>query len=458
MPPQATIRKRWPVRRLSLVAAALLLFPLLAGCWDRRELEELAFVLALGLDRAPQGIEVSAMLAIPNRMAGGGGGDADGGGGGGEENVVAVTSIAAPTIPEAMNLLNAYTSRAISLEHAKVLVVGRELAERQGLGEVLDFLDRNRAIRATMAVAISQGTAQQLLSRLHPRIERDPHRFLEFLPLLDRETGLIPHSARFNDLLAATENPGMDGTAYLIALRPQPGQQQQEGSTEEGARPGGESAGGDGSSGEGGNAGLPGPGQWVAGNLPRQGGANAEMVGAAILREARLVGVATGQETRAINLLRGELRRAALSVPDPLAPGQEVGLEIRPGRLPIVRAELDGERPHLTVIAPQEATVLGVQSRLDYARDEGRIARLAAATSALLEATAREVIRKAQTEWRADPFGFGLKVARLFPTYREWREYDWSRRFPGAEVEVRIPVQIRRPGTRLEPPRVLPTS
>lgn len=453
MPRPATTSRQPRTRRVWLAGLALVLTPLLTGCWDRRELEELAFVLALGLDRAPHGVQVSAMIAIPSKMAGGGG-NGDGGGSGGEEDVVTVSTVTAATIPEAANLLNSYLARTLSLEHAKVLVVGRDLAEHDGLAPFLDFLDRSRPIRATMAVVISQGPAVELLSRLHPQVERDPHRFLEFLPLQDRETGLIPHSARFNDLLAATENPGMDGIAYLIALRPQPGQHQQEGSTEEGARPGGEAGDGTGEGGD--TAGPERPEQWVAGNLPRRGGPNAEMVGAAILRDARMVGVATGQEMRVINLLRGDLRRAVLSVPDPLAPGQEVGLEIRPGRLPVVRAELGGQHPRLTVVAPQEATLLGVQSRVDYARDETRIARLAGATSALLEATARELIRKAQTEWRADPFGFGLKVARLFPTYPEWREYDWSRRFPEAEVEVRIPVQIRRPGTRLDPPRIAP--
>lgn len=455
MPRPATTRRQPGTRRAPLVALALVLTPLLTGCWDRRELEELAFVLALGLDRAPRGVQVSAMIAIPSKMAGGGGDGGGGGGGGiGEEDVVTVSTVTAATIPEAANLLNSYLARAVSLEQAKVLVVGRDLAEQEGLVPFLDFLDRSRPIRATMAVVVSQGPAVELLSRLHPQVERDPHRFLEFLPLQDRETALIPHSARFNDLLAATENPGMDGIAYLIALRPQPGQRQQEGSTEEGARPGGDAGEGTAASGEA--AGPPRPEQWVAGNLPRRGGPNAEMAGAAIFREARMVGVATGQEMRVINLLRGDLRRAVLSVPDPLAPGQEVALEIRPGRLPMVRAELGGPHPRLTVIAPQEATLLGVQSRIDYARDETRIARLAEATSALLEATAREVIRKAQTEWRADPFGFGLKVARLFPTYVDWREYDWRRRFPEAEVEVRIPVQIRRPGTRFDPPRIVP--
>lgn len=47
----------------------LLLLPmLLSGCWERKELNELAFVLGLGLDKAEDGYKVSMQVVIPSSI------------------------------------------------------------------------------------------------------------------------------------------------------------------------------------------------------------------------------------------------------------------------------------------------------------------------------------------------------------------------------------------------------
>ncbi|NLG79633.1 MAG: Ger(x)C family spore germination protein, partial [Firmicutes bacterium] len=45
-----------------------------SGCWDRTEVDDLAFIMAIGLDEAPNDqVYVTFHIAVPRAVAGGGG-------------------------------------------------------------------------------------------------------------------------------------------------------------------------------------------------------------------------------------------------------------------------------------------------------------------------------------------------------------------------------------------------
>ncbi|OMF23697.1 hypothetical protein BK132_25795, partial [Paenibacillus sp. FSL H8-0259] len=57
------------IRKVLTTCIPLLVLPmLLSGCWERKELNELAFVLALGLDKAESGYKVSMQVVIPSSI------------------------------------------------------------------------------------------------------------------------------------------------------------------------------------------------------------------------------------------------------------------------------------------------------------------------------------------------------------------------------------------------------
>lgn len=56
-------------RAVAACLPLLLLSLLLSGCWERKELNELAFVLALGLDKAEKGYNVTMQVVIPSSIS-----------------------------------------------------------------------------------------------------------------------------------------------------------------------------------------------------------------------------------------------------------------------------------------------------------------------------------------------------------------------------------------------------
>lgn len=60
--------KKRMMKVLSVCLPLLLLPVLLTGCWERKELNELAFVLGLGLDKVEDGYMVTMQVVIPSSI------------------------------------------------------------------------------------------------------------------------------------------------------------------------------------------------------------------------------------------------------------------------------------------------------------------------------------------------------------------------------------------------------
>lgn len=144
-----------------LVLLACLL--LTTGCWNRAELNDLRITVAGGIDRIGDKWEISYQTIIPSSMASGTGGST----GMGSQPAIYVFSMVSDTIFGARMKSNLETSRKLYVAHAKVIVVGREAAER-GLGELVDLFLRNSESRESVELLITDGRAKDLLKKMVP--------------------------------------------------------------------------------------------------------------------------------------------------------------------------------------------------------------------------------------------------------------------------------------------------
>ncbi|ASR47504.1 Ger(x)C family spore germination protein [Paenibacillus kribbensis] len=150
-------------KTISRLLLALLVPMLISGCWERQELNEMAFVLGMGLDKAESGYKVTLQVVIPSAIAS----QTAGGAGGGGVPVI-VSTFTVPTIYEAQRKYSLESARASYYGHIRILVIGEELA-RAGIGEVLDMLKRSREPRNDFyAMVAKDTTAEDVLKVLTP--------------------------------------------------------------------------------------------------------------------------------------------------------------------------------------------------------------------------------------------------------------------------------------------------
>ncbi|MFJ5788589.1 Ger(x)C family spore germination protein [Lysinibacillus sp. NPDC093197] len=151
--------------KMKMIFLLLILTLLLSGCWSKRELNELAIVVALGIDKIDDEYEVSIQVVdtseISSKQPSSG------------RSPVVTYHAKGKSVFEAIRRMTTLTPRRPYFSHLQMVVIGEKLAE-VGINEPLDFIARDHEFRNDFDVIISHGsTAKEVLNVLTP-IEKMP--------------------------------------------------------------------------------------------------------------------------------------------------------------------------------------------------------------------------------------------------------------------------------------------
>ncbi|WP_246431692.1 Ger(x)C family spore germination protein [Paenibacillus endophyticus] len=139
-----------------------LVFVILCGCWDRTEINDLAFVTATALDLSDDGnVLCSLQIAIPASIEGGSRS-------GGEANQFFIISAEGKDGNEIHRKLQKKSSRILFLSHRSVIFVSERLAE-QGIGDILDIFTHDPRNRLkTYIMVVKGGEGRNILKMNYP--------------------------------------------------------------------------------------------------------------------------------------------------------------------------------------------------------------------------------------------------------------------------------------------------
>jgi len=425
------------MKYLKHILIILIIFPVLftmTGCWDNTEIDDMAYVISLGLDSGTQNkIELSLLIAIPKKIKPGGGSWPfslhSGSQASGSESSQVVT-VDAPTIPAGLNLINTFVARRISLAHLKAVVFSEELA-RKGVGEYLDYFDRDREVRSTADIIISRTSADKFLRSLKPVLETNPSKYIELTAMANSYTAFIPYTkmGRFISasisydeqpiaVLGGVNNNALNVNApipYEEPFRPQPGSSD----TNEG--------------------------EYLPGNIPRKGDVERELMGSAVFDGDRMTGEFNAAETAVMLMIRGEFNRNFWSIEDPEKKGSFVPVDIRQSRSPSISLKRQGNKYNIDVGLHLSGSILEVESDIQY-ENENNMVTLEGSIAKYITSIADEVIKTAQKEYKSDVFKFGNYARGTFWLEDDFEKSNWKSAFCNATVKVETDFRVTRSG------------
>lgn len=143
----------------ALLAWLVTLALLLTGCWDKREIESLFIVTAVGLDTGKEEGEMEVTFQIGKSKSSTSGKKESSG----DESSAILLKSENKTVLEAMEEQNRNSSRTLLLQHNQIILLGDELAG-QGVEERLDLFLRNQQARMEVLLMVADGEAGEVLS------------------------------------------------------------------------------------------------------------------------------------------------------------------------------------------------------------------------------------------------------------------------------------------------------
>jgi len=394
------------VRRImvALLAASLIM---LTGCWSRKELNELAMVMALGIDLHEDGYEVSVQVMNSSQVGSQQTGTTS------SMPVVTYKSVG-KTVPEALQRMLALTPRMLFLSHVRVLVFGEKLA-RKGVSDVLDYVSRNHQLRTDFYLLVAKNSkASEILEVITP-FEHIPANSLFSSILISHQkwaaTGEITLQQFIIELERAGSNPVLSGVQLHGGLS-------------------------DGDSMD--NLQTVKPKTLI------------QHVGMAVFLKDRLVGWLGEPSSKTANYVLDRVDSTVGYMECPK--GGSIGFVISRSNSKLdVKLDPEG-KPSFIVKLDIEANLNAVQCDIDLSKPSS-IEEIRRELQKKYNIEMADNIKVIQQKYGADIFGFGEVLHRKYPQIWKKVRNNWEEHFRQMKISVDATVNIRRVGSVLQPLR-----
>lgn len=160
---------------------------LLAGCWDRVEVEERGFVIGVAVDAQSSEKDgsmgrpffvLTTQLVVPGAMSIGMGNSE-----GNNEMAKAFVNVSATgeTLLEAHHRLTSRFDRAPFFPHNKNIIISEELARNGQFANVIDYFIRDQEMRRKTNVLIAKGIEARNILDVRPKTEMLPSNYIDKL-------------------------------------------------------------------------------------------------------------------------------------------------------------------------------------------------------------------------------------------------------------------------------------
>jgi len=391
------------MKRLKVILIIIMLMILIfvTGCWDRRELNEMAIISAAGVDPYSEK-ELTFVYQIVNPSA------------------IAAKGVGSTKTPFLTHKTNSETlfsattkasrelSRGLYYGHLQAFVINSEFAEEYGLRHLLDFLYRSNEVREDIHLFVADGQSAEDILSTQLVLESINGVAIEKNLLTAHENEGVVRPIELREVISSLMCEQMGVIIPLVKLSP----------------PKPES------------------------NLTETQNANMKSVikveGFAVFKKDKQIGTLNPKESRALNFITDDIEKTSLVFSykehnhslEILNSNTKVITNIKNGK-PEVLIEIENQASLADFTIPVELDKLSIINELE------------SITNKTIKEDVEAVIKKVQQDYKVDVFGFCQKFAKQHP--KEWKRLkdDWEEYFVDLEVEIKVNTTITEIGMKI---------
>lgn len=401
--------------RVSAAVAVLFSLCFLCSCYDASDIEETAYLIALGIDRnnkenigsseSENEFIYTFQLAAPLVGGGekGGSNEYDSG-----NPTVSNIVITADSFYSAKNLLTNYLSKVLNMSHLKTIVCSWQAAETS-LIEHSELFSREREIRPGTFVCVSAVSAQEFLKAVNPELEGSTAKYYELVN--SDKTLIYAPVKRLGDFIEETQTG--DGSAAL-------------------------------------------PLAWIAEAESSDGekdgtgkihGRKPELKGMAVLKGNNIVGTLGESEALMYNILTGHTKDFVFTVFNNSSDnnsfysteGSTISFKCRTESVPKISVKLNEKFVmDISVRIKLFAECMGKRLDADNSNGYKTTEKLSSLLQAAFEKEMTDFLDKTAYELNADILKIGRKCKKNYMTIEELEKSDFEKNYKNSEFSVKV--------------------
>jgi len=385
------------VRKLLMILLLCILL-IVTGCWNRRELNELAIATGMGIDKQGEQYKVSVQVVVPSEIA------AKKGLG---RTPVVLYSAVGDSVFEAIRKMTTESPRKIYIAHLRILILGEKLAS-EGIGKSLEFLTRDSEARSDFFIAVSKESKAEDVLKVLTTLDSIPANMLFSSLETSQKVWAPTMSVTMDELIAALTSESRNPVLTGILVHGDPN----EGGSSDSVK----------------NVKSP---------------VRLQYTTLAVFRKDKLIGWLNEMESKAYNYIMDKVHSTAAVIKCPS--GGNITLEVIRTKTK-VKGKVIHKKPQIEINIRGEVNVNEVGCEIDLTKPR-TIRQVERIAENRVKELVNEVIHTAKQKYKVDIFGFGQVIRRSNPKAWKVLRRDWDRYFMDLEVIVNVDASIRQLGT-----------
>ncbi|KZL91656.1 Ger(x)C family spore germination protein [Clostridium magnum] len=394
------------IKKILLIFIALTFtFLPLTGCWDRKELNEIGIVIAMGIDKENENGKyvVTSQVINPSPPA----------------NTQSKNSPTELVTASGDSLFEAVRNNAKKFDrlsyfaHVRILVVSDKVAQ-EGIKDVIDFLIRAHQLRNNIWFMVSQNKEAREVLAINCGIEDIQAYHLEGI-IKGKKLNTEISSSILLDIVKKIQGNGINPTTEAFKV------------VDEKSEP-----------------------EWQGNAAVKK---CVRLSDTAVFNKDKLVGYLNNVETRGFNMIMGNTKSTAIRVPSNKNENEYISIDVRKVKSHIKPQVLD-EKISFIVTVKVQGNIFEVPDNTNVSELE-EFYKVNDKFKKATEHDVNKTLVKIQKELKSDILGFGSSLYTSYP--KEWKKVkeQWDKDFVNVPYTVKVETHLNRTGLILKPAHVI---
>lgn len=393
---------------IALILISIFSLFTLTGCkYEDNSIENLAYVIALGIDKGEENLlKLSFQFATPS---------SDSGSSGSSDSDTTTTTVECSSISSGFNLMNSYISKKLNLSHCKVIIFSEELAAI-GITEEVQTLINKIQIRPDSSIIISKCSASDFIENAKPNLMTLIARYYEIVVTSGKYTGYY-YNSTLENFYSSLEESLVEATAMLGGTNVEQLHYIDKDINY-----------------------IDIDSSYIAGTSLVEDENLIQLMGTAVFKDGKLVGELNGQETISHLIVTNKLDQCIINIPDPFSSDNLISVSISLNNTNN-KVEFVNNAAYIMVDTSIEAYILTYSDSSNYGTEEA-LGIIEKYINSYLATHISSYLYKTAKEFNSDIAGFGKKVISKYTNINKWNESNWSNNYKNAFFHVNVSTDL----------------